>query len=187
MYTTILAECSQIVANSKRRTRNIMKQKNLILKLLSFLPTAFLLFLIFGFSAQDGESSGSLSFQISLFLVKLASPFLPTAGSESVLLARAELIHYFVRKAAHMTEYFLLALSLQLPLSAWLSAQLKPNFRILTGLTATILFAALDEFHQTFVPGRSGNFTDVCIDSTGAVIASFCLVIFYSFYKRKSL
>ena len=162
-----------------------MKQKNLILKLLSFLPTVFLLFLIFGFSAQDGESSGSLSFQISLFLIKLASPLLPAISSEDILFERAELIHYFVRKAAHMTEYFLLALSLQLPLSAWLSTQLKPTLRILIGFSATVLFAALDEFHQSFVPGRSGNFTDVCIDSIGAVIASLCLFVFYSVYRKK--
>ena len=162
-----------------------MKQKNLILKLLSFLPTVFLLFLIFGFSAQDGESSGSLSFQISLFLIKLASPLLPAISSEDILFERAELIHYFVRKAAHMTEYFLLALSLQLPLSAWLSTQLKPTLRILIGFAATVLFAALDEFHQSFVPGRSGNFTDVCIDSIGAVIASLCLFVFYSVYRKK--
>ena len=156
-----------------------------LLKLLSLVPTILLLFLIFGFSAQDGESSGSLSFEISLFLVKLASPFLPTAMSEEVLLERAELIHYFVRKAAHMTEYFLLTLSLQLPLTAWFSDKISPKLRIVIGFAATVLFAALDEFHQTFVPGRSGNFTDVCIDSTGALIASLCLLVFYNLYQKK--
>ncbi len=156
-----------------------------LLKLLSLVPTILLLFLIFGFSAQDGESSGSLSFEISLFLVKLASPFLPTAMSEEVLLERAELIHYFVRKAAHMTEYFLLTLSLQLPLAAWFSNKFAPKLRIVIGFAATVLFAALDEFHQTFVPGRSGNFTDVCIDSTGALIASLCLLVFYNLYQKK--
>lgn len=156
-----------------------------LLKLLSLVPTILLLFLIFGFSAQDGESSGSLSFEISLFLVKLASPFLPAAMSEEVLLERAELIHYFVRKAAHMTEYFLLTLSLQLPLTAWFSDKISPKFRIVIGFAATVLFAALDEYHQTFVPGRSGNFTDVCIDSTGALIASLFLLLFYSIHQKK--
>lgn len=156
-----------------------------LLKLLSLVPTVLLLFLIFGFSAQDGESSGSLSFEISLFFVKLASPFLPAAMSEEVLLERAELIHYFVRKTAHMTEYFLLTLSLQLPLTAWFSNRLTPKLRILIGFAATVLFAALDEFHQTFVPGRSGNFTDVCIDSTGALIASLFLLLFYSIHRKK--
>ena len=156
-----------------------------VFKLSSFIPTILLLFLIFGFSAQDGESSGSLSFQISLFLVKLASPLLPAAMSEEILFERAELIHYIVRKAAHMTEYFLLALSLQLPFTVWFSKQLKLILRIITGFSATVLFAALDEFHQSFVPGRSGNFTDVCIDSAGALIASLCLLFFYSLSKKK--
>lgn len=167
------------------RTKTQSGTTSFLLKLLSLVPTILLLFLIFGFSAQDGESSGSLSFEISLFLVKLASPLLPAAMTEEVLLERAELIHYFVRKAAHMTEYFLLALSLQLPLAAWFSNRLTPKLRILTGFAATVLFAALDEFHQTFVPGRSGNFTDICIDSTGALIASFCLLLFYSIHQKK--
>lgn len=157
----------------------------LLTKIFSFIPTLLLLFLIFGFSAQDGESSGSLSFQISLFLVKLASPLLPAAMSEEVLFEHAEFIHYFVRKAAHMTEYFLLALSLQLPLTAWFSNRLTLRLRILTGFAATIMFAALDEFHQSFVPGRSGNFIDVCIDSTGALIASLFLLLFYSIHQKK--
>lgn len=167
------------------RTKNNSGTASILLKLLSLVPTVLLLFLIFGFSAQDGESSGSLSFEISLFLVKLASPFLPAAMSEEVLLERAELIHYFVRKAAHMTEYFLLTLSLQLPLTAWFSNKISQKPRIVIGFAATVLFAALDEFHQTFVPGRSGNFTDVCIDSTGALIASLFLLLFYSIHQKK--
>ncbi len=169
-----------------------MKQKNIFInisslpiKLLSFVPALLLLFLIFGFSAQDGESSGSLSFQITLYIVQLLSPLLPAAMSEEVLIEHAELIHLFVRKAAHMTEYFLLAISLQLPLAACLSQQLSHKKRIWIGFAATVLFAALDEFHQTFVPGRSGNYTDVCIDSIGAIAASLCLLIFYSIRSKR--
>jgi len=158
---------------------------SIAIKLLSLVPTVLLLFLIFGFSAQDGDTSGSLSFEISLFLVKLFAPFLPAAMSEDILLERAELIHYFLRKAAHMTEYFLLALSLQLPLAAWLSRIFSVKTRILAGFVCTVLFAALDEFHQTFVPGRSGNVTDVCIDSIGAMAASLILFLCYSIYQKK--
>lgn len=167
------------------RSTMTARKISLPVRLLSFLPAALLLFLIFGFSAQDGEASGSLSFNISLYLVQLFSPLLPAAMSEEVLLERAELIHYFVRKAAHMTEYFLLALSLQLPLTAWLSHRLIHKKRIWIGFAATVLFAALDEFHQTFVPGRSGNLTDVCIDSIGAIAASLCLLLFYSIRQKR--
>lgn len=162
-----------------------MNKQSILIKILSFVPATLLLFLIFGFSAQDGNTSGSLSFEISLFLVKLFSPLLPAAMSDTVLIERAELIHFFVRKTAHMTEYFLLALSLQLPLVAWLSNVLSKNYRIVIGFIVTVFLAALDEFHQTFVPGRSGNFTDVCIDSIGAFIASLCLLFFYYIRKKK--
>lgn len=155
------------------------------IKLLSFVPTILLLYMIFGFSAQNGETSGSLSYRVSLFLVRLASPLLPAIASDEILMERAEMIHFFVRKFAHMTEYLLLALSLQLPVTAWLSKFFAWKNRILLGFFATVLFAALDEFHQTFVPGRSGNFTDVCIDSIGAMIASLFLFIFYSVYQKK--
>lgn len=162
-----------------------MKPKQLAIRLLSFVPTLFLLSLIFGFSAQSGEESGSLSFQISLFLVQLISPFLPASTSEALLYERAEMIHFFVRKAAHMSEYFLLALSLQLPLAAWFSQRFTRKARILAGFLLTVAFAALDEFHQTFVPGRSGNFTDVCIDSTGAALASLLLLLIFMVHQKK--
>lgn len=154
-------------------------------KITSIIPTLALLFLIFGFSAQDGETSGSLSFEISLFLVKLFSPLLPASATEATLMEYAEQIHLYVRKAAHMTEYFLLALSLQLPLAAWFSHLPFWKLRIVTGFLCTVLLAASDEFHQTFVPGRSGNFIDVCIDSIGAVIASFCLYFIYLIRQKK--
>ncbi|MBR6643080.1 MAG: VanZ family protein [Lachnospiraceae bacterium] len=155
------------------------------LKLLSFLPTVLLLLLIFGFSAQNGESSGSLSFQVSLFIVRLFSPLIPTASTEDVLVTYAEMIHLYVRKAAHMTEYFLLTLSLQLPLKAWLSRIPFWKTRIITGFACTVILAALDEFHQTLVPGRSGNLTDVCIDSIGILAASLCLFLFHLLHQKK--
>lgn len=169
----------------KHKNINFKSIWTLLLKLLSFLPSIVLLFLIFGFSAQDGESSGSLSFQVSLFLVRLFSPLIPAIQSEDVLIEYAELIHLYVRKAAHMTEYFLLTLSLQLPLSAWLSKLLYWKKRLLIGAAATVLFAALDEFHQSFVPGRSGNLTDVCIDSIGVIAASLCLYIFFIIREKR--
>jgi len=36
---------------------------------------------------------------------------------------------------------------------------------------ACILYAASDEWHQTFVPGRGGTVSDVCIDTTGIMLA----------------
>lgn len=191
------------------KSDKITTMKKPVFKLLSFLPSLLLLFLIFGFSAQDGESSGSLSFRISLFIAELISPILPTSlpgdilffeelesavlpellspepTYNDILYARAEAIHLLVRKAAHMTEYFLLALSLQLPLASWLAHKVGWKTRLVTGFLLTVCFAALDEYHQTFVPGRSGNLIDVGIDSIGAIAASLLLFIFFSFRQKR--
>ena len=189
------------------------KSRTFFLRLLSFLPLLILLRMIFGFSSQDAETSGSLSFEISLFIVRVLSPlfsavtnensiispllpeimeetslfapYLPTATSEDILIQRAKIIHVFVRKAAHMTEYFLITLSLHLPLYFYLKKKLSFNKRLILSFFITVCIAATDEFYQTTIPGRSGNFTDICIDSTGALFATIFLALFFYFKNRK--
>jgi len=46
---------------------------------------------------------------------------------------------------------------------------------LVIAILATILYAAFDEYHQTWVPTRSGNITDVLIDSVGILLAAFAL------------
>ena len=162
-------------------------KRSKLLHIASFFPTLVLLSIIFGFSAQNGTASGSLSYQLSLFLVKMFSPFLPTMLSEDTLLLRADAIHLLIRKAAHMTEFFLLTLSIHLPLKVYLQEKLSFSKRLLLAFLCSVLFAATDEFHQTMVPGRSGNITDVCIDSIGALFATVMLWIFSRcIYTKKS-
>ena len=70
-----------------------------------------------------------------------------------------------LRKLAHATEYALLTL-----LWAW---ALRPVTRWNVPIAAAIavLYAASDEFHQTFVEGRHGATTDVLVDAVGVAIA----------------
>jgi VanZ family protein len=45
------------------------------------------------------------------------------------------------------------------------------------GLKALLIaaaYAALDEFHQSFVPGRGGAAQDVLLDGAGAIVAQAC-------------
>jgi hypothetical protein len=48
---------------------------------------------------------------------------------------------------------------------------------VLLSLPLTALFAASDEWHQRFVPGRGGHFSDVCIDVGGACVAALYLLL----------
>ena len=107
--------------------------------------------------------------------------------SSDELAYKADEIHYYVRKAAHMTEYFLLAIAISFPLyvygvrGIWLM--------ILAGIVC-VGFAGLDEYHQSFVDSRTPSIRDVGIDSCGAFIGillvqAFCWSVLNNPNKKK--
>jgi VanZ family protein len=73
-----------------------------------------------------------------------------------------------IRKAAHITEYAVLFL-----LSQWATygTTSSTNLRAWFPALLSVAYACSDEFHQSFVPGRSAQFSDVLVDSTGVLIA----------------
>lgn len=159
-----------------------------LLKPLSFVPALLMMYIIFSFSAQTGESSGNLSYQISYDIVEIKSDILSENKSSDQLAYEADGIHYYVRKAAHMTEYFLLAIAISFPLyvygvrGIWLM--------ILAGIVC-VGFAGLDEYHQSFVDSRTPAVKDVGIDSIGAFIGillvqAFCWSVLNNPRKRKN-
>ena len=67
--------------------------------------------------------------------------------------------NYWVRKGSHVTEYAVL-----FALARWATGSDWKAFLL------TILYACTDEWHQTYVPGRTGTPFDVAIDSIGPVL-----------------
>ncbi|MDB6123342.1 MAG: putative rane protein [Pedosphaera sp.] len=89
-------------------------------------------------------------------------------------------IVFGIRKCAHLTEYAIFALLV------W-NAVRKPVWRdkrpwqwseAVKVLWVAVLYAATDEFHQTFIPSREGCLRDVLIDSSGAVVGLLLLWAF---------
>nr|WP_317449277.1 VanZ family protein [uncultured Sellimonas sp.] len=79
----------------------------------------------------------------------------------------AEAINYPVRKTAHATEYAVLGILVLVRCrcqDTWSKRRM-----IVTAWGISTAYAATDEFHQIFVPGRAGMVTDVMIDSSGAL------------------
>ncbi len=82
-------------------------------------------------------------------------------------------VQLFVRKCGHATEYALLAMLVWRWLNAphlgqprpWPVRQAWSSWAIAT------LYAVTDEWHQSFVPSREGQVTDVVLDSLGAALA----------------
>ena len=86
------------------------------------------------------------------------------------LKADPEIVTFVVRKAAHMSEYFALGMSLAAAFFTGVTG--KEKARVKTVFPAGIIgivYAVSDEIHQRFVPGRSGELRDVLIDSVGVI------------------
>ncbi|GAF73847.1 unnamed protein product [marine sediment metagenome] len=74
-----------------------------------------------------------------------------------------------IKKAGHVTEYGALAFLLWRAISKERGWPVLPSFG--GAFFLSLLYAASDEFHQTFVPGRDGTLTDVGLDALGALLA----------------
>lgn len=137
-------------------------------KLAITVPAAVLLLalyiLIFGFSAQDGEQSGSLSQMISEKCVEFFNSISGGSWTEGFRKSLAEYFEHPIRKLAHFSEYACMGILLYVLWIQWIKKGKRLYVLILLWVFCS---AGMDEFHQLFVPGRCGCFTDVLLDTCG--------------------
>lgn len=152
-------------------------------------PAAVLLLalymLIFGFSAQDGEQSGSLSQMISEKCVEFFNTLSGRHWSRVFMENLAEYFEHPIRKLAHFSEYACMGVLVFVILSQWLEREKR---LYLINALWVFLSAAADEFHQYFVPGRYASFADVCLDTCGGIFGILlCLLVIKMISKSKRL
>lgn len=99
--------------------------------------------------------------------------------------APTDLLTFLVRKAAHISAYFVLGILLFNLLKEY---DLGVKKMIFACIALAMLYACTDELHQMFVPGRSGEVRDVLIDTAGAAVG----VVVYAalsprFYKKSEI
>jgi VanZ family protein len=135
---------------------------------LTLLPVLALMTGIFCFSAQPAAASQQTSGGIVSWLLRLLVP--DFAGLDPARQAEIEhIVAKVVRKSAHFAEYALLGATLLGHMLAWRARRGLGRPRTLAfGVGA--LYAASDELHQLFVPGRSGELLDVLLDSAGVAV-----------------
>ena len=101
-----------------------------------------------------------------------------------------DVLHHLIRKTGHFVGYGLVCLSF---LRAWLltfarRAELSAWAWRLQSCVAAILstaaIASLDEWHQTYLPNRTGLASDVLLDTCGATV--LCLLIWLIFWRRRT-
>jgi VanZ family protein len=128
-------------------------------RLVTWVPALLWTALVLGFSSGDfsAENTGSLLAPLLIWLFPWITP------------SQIDAVHFLVRKAAHLTEYGILALLWFRALTRGVG--LRVPSRAGLALAICVLTATLDETHQAMVPSRTSSAADVLLDSVGATIA----------------
>jgi VanZ family protein len=94
----------------------------------------------------------------------------------SIAPGKVALIHGVIRKLGHLAEYFILGILLFRAFRR--DSKELMNWRwVFYSVLVVVLYAASDEFHQSFVSVRTASIVDVGIDSLGGVLAQGASVI----------
>lgn len=140
--------------------------------------------IIFAFSSENAEQSTDTSNGVIAAVVKIfVHDFDSLSDNE-----KAELVapfSFFVRKCAHFSIYALLgAFSF---LSVFTYTSLPFRLRFVLSSAICLLYSVSDELHQYFVPGRSCELRDVCIDFCGSLTAIGLLILTVKLTKNAFL
>ena len=146
-----------------------MTKKNSKIKYLAALPAVIIMLLIFIFSSREAEESTIQSMKVSYCIAGMEGFLLGLNLTEEQMLAVAIAIEWIVRKAAHITEYAILAAAVLFALYFWTNRKRVLYF---STVVFCVFYAVTDEIHQLFVKGRSGKASDVLIDAVGVLIAT---------------
>lgn len=136
--------------------------------------TILIMIIIFIFSNQEGSISYSQSSTFEKIFESLINRFnlnLPLIHNS---------LAYTVRKYAHIFLYFVLGLFTSLVSHSVLKNR-KIKFKNLIGFLIScvicFVYACTDEYHQTFIDSRTGQFSDVLVDAIGFVSATFIVTM----------
>lgn len=94
---------------------------------------------------------------------------------------QADSLTFFVRKSAHTIAYFIFGL---LAYNVVRLYRLPVVRTALIAWVVVVAYAASDEFHQLFVPGRSAELRDVLIDSTAGLVGILLCVAWVRLVRR---
>ncbi len=135
---------------------------------------------IFCFSAEDGEQSSVVSTRVTEALLRSYFELMGKGGR--ALAEMVILLEGLIRKLAHFLEYMCMGFLSFSIIVTWRRISRKG---ILAVLLQVFISAAMDEFHQYFVPGRHASFRDVLIDTAGGIAGILLIVLWKKLFSKK--
>ena len=102
--------------------------------------------------------------------------------------ARFEIVHFYIRKGGHVFGYGLLSILLFRAWRETLPAMGNPKWTLRwanISALGTALVGSLDEWHQSFIPSRTGSVRDVILDSCAGIAAQVLLFAWLALWTRR--
>ena len=159
-----------------------MTKKRLV-PLLLWCAVLAVMIAIFAFSAESAaDSTESSDSVLRVVLSFVRRDFSSLSGAEQTALLNT--YTHFIRKTAHFLIYALLGFLLD---AALVSSHVRAGLSLALSPAVGLLYAATDEIHQLFVPGRSGSVTDVLLDTAGCFVGALIFsLILYLIHRHKN-
>lgn len=155
------------------------KQKSPILKrIISLIFLLLWMGLIFFLSNQTADESSAVSGGLIKTVIKFILPEISPETLKDIVSA----LQFFVRKGAHFTLYTVLGIFSFLTFITY--ERLSLTFRTVLSVFIGVVYAVSDEFHQTFISGRSGEARDVFIDSCGVLLGALISLAIYKIHRH---
>lgn len=88
-----------------------------------------------------------------------------------------------IRKLMHASVYLILTILL---MNALMVSNIKLCKAIVLSILISLLYACSDEYHQTFINGRTGKLSDVLIDTCGSISGISLYSLGYFVYQKKN-
>ena len=121
------------------------------------------------YASSDGFSASNTSRIIAPIVLWL----FPNTSAETMTI-----IHLINRKIAHFTEYGILGYLAVRAFRTSPGLGISRNW-VLLSLSIVVVYALIDEFHQSFVPSRTASIYDSFIDMTGGLTVILLLRLWY--------
>lgn len=152
-----------------------------VFRVFSFLLLVSWMGLIFWFSSKNSTESSATSGGLLNWLINIfyRDFDLLTEAKQTAFLTVATV---WIRKGAHAFIYMILGVFAFLNVASLRKIRLL--VRLFMGWGFCILYAVSDEWHQTFISGRSGEIRDIIIDSLGALIGLLFCLFFVGLFSR---
>ena len=146
--------------------------------------------IIFNFSNMDTDESNTKSKDT---IEKVVDTTIDTSNkigitkddvSDDKIEGIVSILNKPIRKCMHSAEYLVLSLLLIIALNV---SKKKIFYKYLIAIIICFIYACTDEYHQLFISGRTGQFTDVLIDTFGAIVGIIIYNIMSNLIRKYKL